>query len=258
LTDIEASLAQESEPKREQETEPFLLSRWGGVKSWALNSPRIRPEEDPVRIGALLPLSGIAFVALTVTGLAVAGSSPSPDAAADEVISFYRDNENRARTGTWFFALAMPFLPLFASSLAGLQRPEGQDSRVIWRRLLLVGVAIMSATLGVAITTQLALADSSTETRIAPEVMQALNVVAGYVVYALLPATGTMMLGAAGWLLGRERVQGWLGWAALVLGIGLFVPFFGLLAFLLALVWIIAASITLFGARAVGPIASAA
>jgi hypothetical protein len=211
-----------------------------------------------VRIGALLPLSGIAFVALTVIGLAVAGSSPSPDAAADEVISFYRDNENRARTGTWFFALAMPFLPLFASSLAGLQRPEGQDSRVIWRRLLLVGVAIMSATLGVAITTQLALADSSTETRIAPEVMQTLNVVAGYVVYALLPATGTMMLGAAGWLLGRERVQGWLGWAALVLGIGLFVPFFGLLAFLLALVWIIAASITLFGARAVGPIASAA
>jgi hypothetical protein len=25
----------------------------------------------------------------------------------------------------------MPFLPLFASSLAGLQRPEGQDSRVV-------------------------------------------------------------------------------------------------------------------------------
>jgi MFS family permease len=210
-----------------------------------------------VRLRALLPLSGIAFVALTVIGLAVAGSSPSPDAAADEVISFYRDNENRARTGTWFFALAMPFLPLFASSLAGLQRPEGQDSRVIWRRLLLVGVAIMSATLGVAITTQLALADS-TEPQIAPEVIQALNVIASYVVYALLPATGTMMLGAAGWLLGRERVQGWLGWAALILGIGLFVPFFGVLAFLLSLVWIIVASITLFRARAVGPIASAA
>jgi hypothetical protein len=205
----------------------------------------------------LLPLSGIAFVALIVIGLAVAGSSPSPDAAADEVVSFYRDNENRARTGIWFFAFAMPFLPLFASCLAGLQRPEGQDSRVVWRRLLLVGSAIMSATLGVAITTQLALADS-TEPQIAPEVVQALNVIGSYVVYALLPATGTMMVGAAGWLLGRERVQGWLGWAALILGIGLFVPFFGALAFILALVWIIVASITLFGARAVGPIASAA
>ena len=206
-----------------------------------------------MRIRALLPLSGIAFVVLTVIGLVVAGSSPSPDAPADEVVSFYRDNEIRARTGIWFFAFAMPFLPLFASSLAGLQRPEGQGSRVVWRRLLLAGAAIMSATLGVAIATQLALADSSTKTEIAPEVMQALNVVASYVVYALLPATGTMMLGAAGWLLGRKRVQGWLGWAALVLGIGLFVPFIGVLALILSLVWIIVASITLFRARAAAP-----
>jgi hypothetical protein len=205
-----------------------------------------------VRISALLPLSGIVFVVLTVIGLAVVGSSLSPDAAADEVVSFYRDNENRARTGIWFFAFAMPFLPLFASSLAGLQRSEEQDSRAVWRRLLLIGAAIMSATLGGAIIAQLALADSGTESRIAPEVMQTLNVIAGYVVYALLPATGTMMLGAAGWLLGRERVLGWLGWAALVLGIGLFMPFFGVLAFILSLLWIIVASITLFRARPPG------
>src|SRR4029453_9227894 len=121
----------------------------------------------------------------------------------------------------------------------------GQDSRVVWRRLLLAGAAIMSATLGVAITTKLALADSA-EPEIAPEVMQALNVIADYVVYALLPATGTMMLGAAGWLLGRERVQGWLGWAALVLGVVLFVPFIGVLALVLSLVWTIAPSIAPF------------
>jgi hypothetical protein len=201
----------------------------------------------------LLPLSGIVFVALTVIGVVISGSSPAPDASADEVVSFWADHENRARTGIWFFAFAMPFLPLFASSLAGLQRPEGQHSRVVWRRLLLSGAAIMSATLGVAITTQLALADSSTETQIAPEVMQALNLIASYVVYALLPATGTMMLGAAGWLLGGDRVHGWLGWAALVLGVGLFVPFIGVLALILSLVWIIVASITLFRARAAAP-----
>jgi hypothetical protein len=206
-----------------------------------------------VRARALLPLSGIAFVALIVIGLAVGGSSPSPDAAADEVVSFYRDNENRARTGTWFFAFAMPFLPLFASSLAGVRRPEAEDSRVIWRRVLLLGAAIMSATLGVAITTQLALANS-TEPQVAPEVMQALNVIASHVVYALLPATGTMMLGAAGWLLGRERVERWLGWAALVLGISLFVPFIGVLAFVLSLLWIIITSIILFRTRAAEPV----
>ena len=84
-------------------------------------------------------------------------------------------------------------------------------------------------------------------------VMQALNVIADYVVYALLPATGTMMLGAAGWLLGRDRALGWLGWAALVLGVGLFVPFIGVLAFILSLLWIIVASITLFRTRAAEP-----
>ena len=206
-----------------------------------------------MRIRTLLPLSGIAFVVLIVIGLVVGGSSPAPDAPADEVVSFYRDNEDRARTGIWFFAFAMPFLPLFASSLAGLQRREGQESRVVWRRLLLAGAAIMSATLGVAITTQLALADS-TKPEIEPEVMQALNVIAGYVVYALLPATGTMMLGAAGWLLGRERVEGWLGWAALVLGIGLFVPFIGVLALVVSLLWILVTSIILFRARAAEPL----
>jgi hypothetical protein len=200
----------------------------------------------------LLPLSGVAFVVLTVIGLVVMGSTPAPDAPADEVVSFYRDNENRARAGIWFFAFAMPFLVLFATSLAELQRPEGQDPRVVWRRLLLAGATIMSATLGVSIIAHLALADS-TEPEIAPEVMQALNVIGDYVVYALLPATGTMMLGAAGWLHGRERVLGWLGWAALVLGIGLFVPFIGVLAFILSLLWILVASITLFRTRAAEP-----
>jgi hypothetical protein len=58
-----------------------------------------------------------------------------------------------------------------------------------------------------------------------------------------------MMLGAAGWLLGRERIQGWLGWAALVLGVGLLVPFVGFLALLLSAVWIVIASVALFRAR---------
>ena len=52
----------------------------------------------------------------------------------------------------------------------------------------------------------------------ARQVPNALRAIAEHSVVrsASRPATGTMMLGAAGWLLGRERVQGWLGWAALV------------------------------------------
>jgi hypothetical protein len=41
----------------------------------------------------------------------------------------------------------------------------------------------------------------------------------------------------------------WLGWAAPVLGVGLFVPFVGFLALLLSAVWIVVAGVALFRAR---------
>jgi hypothetical protein len=47
-------------------------------------------------------------------------------------------------------------------------------------------------------------------------------------------------------LIGSERAQGWLGWAALVLGIGLFVPFVGFLALLLSGVWFIVMGVVWF------------
>jgi lysophospholipase L1-like esterase len=65
-----------------------------------------------------------------------------------------------------------------------------------------------------------------------------------------------MMLGAAGTLLARAGSR-WLAWAALVLGIALFVPIADLLAFLLTGVWIIVVSITSFN-RAGEPASKAA
>ena len=82
----------------------------------------------------------------------------------------------------------------------------------------------------------------------APQGLQALSVLDSHVVYALVASFGVMMLGAAGWLLGREGVHGWLGWIAVVLGVALFLPFLGVLALLLSAVWIVVASVALFTA----------
>jgi hypothetical protein len=60
------------------------------------------------------------------------------------------------------------------------------------------------------------------------------------------------MLGAAGSLLGTGRAYRWLGWAALVLGIALFIPFADFFALLLTLVWIIVTSLMMFKAK-LGP-----
>ena len=113
--------------------------------------------------------------------------------------------------------------------------------------MFLAGSIVASATIGVAVSTHLSLADGASD-GVTPEALQALNVLDGHVVYAFGIAVGVMMLGAAGWLLGRERFHGWLGLAALVLDVGSFVPFVGLFALLLSAVWIVVASVALFRA----------
>ena len=105
---------------------------------------------------ALLPCR-IAFV--SVIGLAVPGSTPAPDAPAGEVVRFTaKRTEPGLASGS--SRSAMPFLP---SSRAA--SPDSSDRGARLTRGLapraLAGAAIMSATLGVAITTQLALADST-------------------------------------------------------------------------------------------------
>jgi hypothetical protein len=192
-----------------------------------------------------VPLTGIAFVALLVLGLALGGSAPDPEAPAVEVASFYGDNEVRERLASFVFALCIPFLLVFASSLAAVRSPQEPNSRLVWRRVLLGGSVVASALIGVMVITHLSLADGAGGD-IAPVALQALNLLDGHIVYAFVPAFGVMMLGAAGCLIGSEHIRGWLAWAALVLGIGLFVPFVGVLALLLSGVWIILMSIVVF------------
>jgi uncharacterized membrane protein YkvI len=57
---------------------------------------------------------------------------------------------------------------------------------------------------------------------------------------------GVMMLGAAGLLLTETRLPSWLGWIALVLGVALFIPWVDFFALVVALVWIIVASVMLY------------
>ena len=59
-------------------------------------------------------------------------------------------------------------------------------------------------------------------------------------------AFGVMLLGAAGCLIPRLGRHRWLAWAALVLGILLFIPFADFFALILTLLWMIVVSIMLF------------
>jgi hypothetical protein len=200
-----------------------------------------------MRITRLLPLTGIAFVALVVLSIAIGGGSPDPAAPAEEVVSFYEDELTRQRLAAFPLAASMLFLLLFASSLAGFGWRGDPDARAAWRRILLGGSVSAAAMIAIGVSMRFALA-SGADGGVTPEAMQALNVLDSHVVYALVASFGVMMLGAAGWLLGRGGIHGWLGWIALALGVAVFIPFLGVLALLLSAVWIVVASAALFAA----------
>jgi hypothetical protein len=69
---------------------------------------------------------------------------------------------------------------------------------------------------------------------------------------------GVMMLGAGGAIVTAARLlPRWLGWAAAVSGVGLFIPFADFIALVLTLIWILVTSIMLWRSRGAGAIAAA-
>ncbi len=93
-----------------------------------------------------LPLSGIVFVVIMLVAIvAISGSTPSTDDSAAEIASFYDEESVRQGVAAFVLAATVPFLLLFAASVAGLARATDVGSREIWRRLLLGGSFILGA-----------------------------------------------------------------------------------------------------------------
>jgi hypothetical protein len=191
-----------------------------------------------------LPLSGVVFVVLMlVVIIGFSGDTPGTDDSGAKIASFYDDESVRQGIAAFLLAATAPFLLLFSTTLAGLAG-SGRTSREIWRRMFLGGSFILGAIIMVMAMIHFALADGAGD--VAPAALQALNLLDGNFWVAANPALGVMMLGAAGWLLGRVGNYNALGWVALVLGIGLFIPFVDFFALLLSLLWIIVASVLLY------------
>jgi hypothetical protein len=196
-------------------------------------------------VNRFLPLSGVVFVALWVLVLLIGGDdTPSTGDPGTEIASFYADESVRQGVSAFLIAATVPFLVFFAVSLAAVGWADA-EARTLWRWVLLGGSFITGAVLMMIALVHFALADGGDQ-GLAPAAMEALNGLDGNFWVAANAALGVMMLGAAGWLLGRERTWGWLGWAALVFGIALFIPFVDFFALLLSLVWIVVASVMLY------------
>jgi hypothetical protein len=194
----------------------------------------------------LLPLTGLAFVAIIIVGVAaISGSTPDTDASPSKVLSYYDAHSTRESVAAFVLAVAAALLATFGVALASALWPAEAGRRPLWQRLLVVGSTLTAGVMLVGAFVHFALADGA-DTGAPENALQALNLLDGDIWVAFNAALGVMMLGAAGSLIPRAGASGWLGWTALVLGVALFIPFADFIALLVAGLWIIVVSVMLF------------
>lgn len=189
----------------------------------------------------LFPLSGIAFVALIVTSLAVGGGTPDSGAPVDEVGSFYDDGLARQFASTFVLAASALFAVLFG---VGLSNSLSLESRTTaWGHVVQAGAILVAGSVLVSAFVHMALVDGGDQS-ISPTALQALNSLDGNTWIAFTTGLGVLMLGAAGGMLSSGAWR-WLGWTALVLGVALFVPFADFIAMLVSAIWIVVTGVTI-------------
>lgn len=200
----------------------------------------------------LFPLAGIVFVALIVAVVLISGDTPTTDDSGQEVLDFYADHGTREQVLVFFFAAAIPFLVLFAGTLVDRTSAARSEGWSLARYFFLSGTVLLSAMLLVVAAIHFAIADAGDQGA-SPEAMEALVAVDGDLWPAFNAAFGVMMLGAAAVVLQRAPLPKWMGIAAAILGVALFIPYADFVALLLGLVWIIVASILLYVAKEPAP-----
>jgi hypothetical protein len=194
---------------------------------------------EPTR---LLPLSGLGFVGLVAASVALALGTGAPDGTATpaEIAAYYDRHWVLQFAVSFLLAASVPFLVLFAAGIAAA-RPPGDARRLVWERVLVGGSVLMGAVILVIALANLALVDGSRNDA-SGAALETLNMLVGSVWIAQGAALGVLMLGAAGMFLSAPR-SGALGWPALLLGIGLFIPVVDFFALLLTGIWIVVAAV---------------
>ena len=187
------------------------------------------------------PLTGVLFVALVIAAAIIAGDSPdATEDTAEEVFSFYQENEDEQFVGGLLFGLSAVALLFFAGWLRRVLR-DAEGPRGILSAVALAGAIVLAVGITTAATFSIAIADVADDIE-DPVVFQTLNALSwGYWVpfaagvITFLVATGVSVVR-------HGALPKWLGWIAIVVGVLMFTPAF-IVAAPLAGLWVLAVSI---------------
>jgi hypothetical protein len=192
----------------------------------------------------VLPLSGVVFLVLAIAGFVIAGDTPRSDASAEKVAAFYADNYSNGIAASYVLAWAAPFLVVFGGVLATMFWRSASGMRVF--PIVLVGGAVISGAGFLAASALHFAVSEGAKHHYSAETLQGLSGLDQDAQVIFTGGLGILLLGAAGVLAPRAGMYKWLGWAGLVLGVGIYVPFgVGLIAVIFTAIWVATLSILL-------------
>lgn len=197
----------------------------------------------------LLPLSGVASVLLIAASFIVVGESPDLNAPAEEVVSFYSENDTSLQWGAALLALGAFFFLLFATTIASLLRRDPVQGAVAAH--FSFGGGIVFA-VGATIFAGLAFAAGDAVGDVGPATLQTLHVLEMDMFITVAVGTAAFLLGSGVGALKSGVLPRWLAWAAIVIGVIAITPL-GFFGFLALGIWTLIASVMLAMQARVAP-----
>ena len=200
------------------------------------------------------PLTGVVFVVLLVASFVVGDATPGVDDSANEVVSFYTDNESQMFISSICSGLAAVFFLFFVGSLTSVLE-RGDTTRTGLSAVARAGGIV--AAVGMLIFAGLTFTLGDAADSLEPEATQALNALNSDFFFPLAAGIATLLI-ASGLVVVRSGVLPQaLGWAALVIGVVSFTPL-GFFAFLASIAWVLVTSVILARAATAPPVTGAA
>jgi hypothetical protein len=195
---------------------------------------------------SLAPLTGVVFVVLLVAAFITGGETPAVDDSAEEVVSFYQDNEAKVVIGSLLFGLGAVLFLFFTGVLRRVLRSaEGPTD---WLSAVAFGGGVVAA-VGMLIFAGLGFTLSDAADDLPPAAMQTLNALSFDLFLPLAGGMVTLLVATGLSALKTKVLPQWLAWAALVLAVAGFTPV-GFFAFLATILWVLVVSILLWRAGA--------
>jgi hypothetical protein len=195
-----------------------------------------------VRAAALVSLTGVLFVVLTVVSFALGGEPPDADDPVGEVVEFWVDNDAANMIAAVVEGLAAVSLLFFAASLRrSLRRAE--DGGGILSVAALAGGTVAAA--GIGVDASLRFAAASLADEVDPVVIQTLNALWSNFFFPMVIGLATLILATSLSALRSRIVPVWLAWIGFLIAVVFFTPA-GFAAFIASGVWILIVSILLW------------